>query len=67
MGYRRKGGRIWLTQLTYSAKPIQGAEEDSRQLFWDGTILKARPQRWAVEVRGQRESLYPRNLFRNGT
>lgn len=29
-------GRIWLAQLTYSAKPTQGAEGGGRQLFWDG-------------------------------
>lgn len=36
-----------------------GAEGGGRQLFWDGTIPRARPQRWAVEERGQRESFCP--------
>lgn len=57
LGYGREGGRMWLAQLTSSANPTQGARKGGRQLFWDGTTPRARPQRWAVEERGQRVPL----------
>lgn len=47
-----------MAQWTSSANLIQGAKESDRQLSWDGTTRRTRPQRWAVEERG-RESLCP--------